>query len=165
MIKDTDLPPLPQLYPVANAALTMRCMTDDALRALQREAFEAGMRKAASVQHRPTSMGVGSLQPVAGLTDADVEWVTNDNAELGVKIGNQFFFLYKGHSLVYESGTHDDGTPMQWRHVFKREFGECCHPVNYSDPTKWGTVSLSDSDEWKTLPSTTGNSGATGESK
>jgi hypothetical protein len=82
----------------------------------------------------------------------DVEWVVNDNAELGVKIGNQFFFLYKGRSLVYESGKHDDDTPMYWRPVFKREFGECAHPINYKDPTKIGTVSMEDSDEWKELP-------------
>lgn len=103
----------------------------------------------------PATSAAAALQPVGvGLTDADVEWVTNDNAELGVKIGNQFFFLYKGQSIVYESGAHDNGEPMQWRHVFKREFGECCNPINYSDPTKGGTVSLSDSDEWKPLLAT-----------
>lgn len=87
------------------------------------------------------------------LKDTDVEWVVNDLAELGVKIGNQFFFLYKGRSLVYEDPKHDDdGRPMQWRPVFKREFGECAHPVNYKDPRMIGTVSLGDSDEWKPLP-------------
>ena len=95
-----------------------------------------------------------AAQPQAAqtLTDTDVEWVVNDNAELGVKIGNQFFFLYKGRSLVYKDSTHDDGTPMQWRPVFKREFGECCHPINYKDLTRIGTVSLNDSEEWKPLP-------------
>lgn len=87
------------------------------------------------------------------LTADDVEWVVNDSAELGVKIGNQFFFCYKGRSLIYEEGTHDDGKPMMWRPVFKREFGECVHPVNYTDPRKIGTVSLDDSDDWKPLPS------------
>ena len=87
------------------------------------------------------------------LSADDVEWVVNDNAELGVKIGNQFFFCYKGHSLVYADGTHDDGRPMMWRRVFKREFGECIHPVNYRQPTHIGTVSLDDSDEWTPLPS------------
>lgn len=82
----------------------------------------------------------------------DVEWVVNDSAELGVKLGDQFFFLYKGRSLVYETGKHDDGKPMYWRPVFKREFGECCNPINYSDPRKIGKVSLDDSDEWKELP-------------
>jgi hypothetical protein len=99
-----------------------------------------------------------------------VEWVVNDIAELGVKIGDQFFFLYKGYSLVYGDSEfeserpkdgiakHDDGTPMHWRPVGKREFGECCHPVNYEDlrkcgqPHYIGTVRLDDSDEWKPLP-------------
>ena len=35
------------------------------------------------------------------LKDEQVEWVVNDSAELGVKIGNQFFWLYKGASLIY----------------------------------------------------------------
>ena len=94
-----------------------------------------------------------------------VEWVVNDNAELGVKIGNQFFWLYKGYSLVYGDSAlckevpsdgickHDNGTQMYWRPVKKREFGECCYPVNHKDPTKWGTVSLDDSSDWKPLPS------------
>lgn len=56
---DSDLPPLPQLVPVANSAFTMRCMTDDALRELQREAFKAGMEKAAQ-QHR-----VSKVEPVS----------------------------------------------------------------------------------------------------
>jgi hypothetical protein len=64
-----------------------------------------------------------------------VEWVVNDNAELGVKIGAQFFWLYKGASLVYEDGTHDDGTPIMWRPVGKREFGECCHPAKFYAPS------------------------------
>ena len=93
-----------------------------------------------------------------------VEWVVNDIAELGVKIGDRFFWLYKGRSLVYGAWKddneqladgivkHDDGKPMYWRPVFKREFGECCHPLNLNEPEKFGTVSLDDSDEWKTLP-------------
>ena len=94
----------------------------------------------------------------AALGNVEVEWVVNDIAELGVKIGNQFFFLYKGGSLTYtaEEGDstplHEDGSPMHWRPVFKREFGECCHPINYSDLTLIGTVSLSDSEDWKELP-------------
>lgn len=86
------------------------------------------------------------------LSAADVQWVVNDNAELGVKIGNQFFFLYKGDSLVYSDAQHDDGSPMHWRRVFKREFGECAHPINHADYSKIGTVSLGDSEEWMPLP-------------
>jgi len=98
--------------------------------------------------------------PVEGwvLRDDDVQWIVNDNAELGVKIGGQFFFCYKGRSLVYDDAKHDDGSQMHWRPVFKREFGECIHPVNYADLRSCGhqhyigTVSLDDSDDWQPLP-------------
>ena len=83
----------------------------------------------------------------------DVKWIVNDSAELGVMIHGQAFFLYKGDSLVYESGTHDNGKQMYYRPVFKREFGECAHPINHADPTRRGTVSRDDSDEWRPLPS------------
>lgn len=101
----------------------------------------------------------------ADLNCDDVEWVVNDLAELGVKIGDRFFFLYKGHSLVYGScpetrhdglAVHDDGTPMRWRHVLKREFGECAHPINWKDPTKIGTVNVNDGHEWRPLPAPAG---------
>lgn len=62
------------------------------------------------------------------LRSDDVEWIVNDLAELGVKIGDQCFFLYKGRSIQYD-GLHDDGTPMLYRLVDKREFGEVCIPV------------------------------------
>lgn len=98
------------------------------------------------------------------LTADQVEWVVNDIAELGVKIGDQFFFLYKGGSLVYGDDEKsraagvclnedtDPPTRHMWRPVFKREFGECAHPINRHDPKMIGTVSLDDSDEWKPLP-------------
>ena len=109
--------------------------------------FREAMAKLRALLAEAPPVGV-SPQP---LTADDVEWVVNDNAELGVKIGQQFFFCYKGHSLVYMDGTHDDGKPMMWRPVFKREFGECIHPVNYREPSRIGTVSLDDSDDWKPL--------------
>ena len=56
-------------------------------------------------------------------------WIVNDSAELGVKIGDRFFFLYKGDNIEYKDGKHDDGSPMLWRPVGKREFGEVCHPL------------------------------------
>jgi hypothetical protein len=52
----------------------------------------------------------------------DVEWIVNQNGELGVKIEDQFFFLYKGESLEYLEGDDD----MLYAPVRKREFGECC---------------------------------------
>jgi hypothetical protein len=54
----------------------------------------------------------------------------NDLAELGVKIGDRCFFLYKGDSIEYKDGLHDDGTPMLYRIVGKREFGEVCRPLH-----------------------------------
>ena len=82
----------------------------------------------------------------------EIEWVVNDNAELGVKVGNDYHFLYKGDSIIYKEGVHDDGSPMNVRSVGKREFGECCHPVNYENPKLIGTVSLDDCDRWIELP-------------
>lgn len=57
-MSNDNLPPLPQLFPVADPAFTMRCMTDDALRALQREAFDAGRRTALAAS------GVGAWQSI-----------------------------------------------------------------------------------------------------
>lgn len=74
------------------------------------------------------------------------KWVVNDLAELGVEIQGKHFFLYKGGSIVYKDGLHENGTPMHVRPVGKREFGETCKPVLYD-----GKVHLSDSDEWKPL--------------
>ena len=65
------------------------------------------------------------------LSDEDVELVVNDLAELGVKVRDQFFWLHKGESLVYEDGRHDNGDPMMWRPVGKREFGETCCPSKF----------------------------------
>lgn len=62
--------------------------------------------------------------------EREPEWIVNDIAELGVKIGDRCFFLYKGNSLEYEDTKHeDDGSPMLYRPVGKREFGETCHPI------------------------------------
>lgn len=90
----------------------------------------------------------------SGWVSVEPEWVVNDNAELGVKIGDRFYFLYKGNSLVYRDGKHDDGRQMFWRLVGKREFGECCHPVTFWE--KGGHAQdfkLSAPDErWQPLP-------------
>ena len=53
------------------------------------------------------------------LKNNEVEWVVNEMGELGVKIKDQFFFMYKGES--YSGGE-------SYRPVFKREFGETCYP-------------------------------------
>ncbi len=67
---------------------------------------------------------------------ADVKWIVNDSGELGVKVGGRCFFLYKGESLEYSGDDgvclHDDGTPMLYRPVGKREFGETCWPLSWA---------------------------------
>lgn len=68
------------------------------------------------------------------LKEGDVEWVVNSYGELGVKVGDQFFFLYKGGSLEY-SVTQEPLEPeqekMEYRPVYKREFGESCYSEKY----------------------------------
>ena len=68
------------------------------------------------------------------------QWIVNDLGELGVKVGGRFFFLYKGDNIEYGSDAdstrdgvalHDDGTPMRYRIVGKREFGEVCYPLKW----------------------------------
>lgn len=86
-----------------------------------------------------------------------VQWVVNSLGELGVNVNGTYYFLYKGHSIIYKNPADDEGDghgPMFVRPVFKREFGECCHPINYDNPELVGTVSMDDSDEWKPLPPT-----------
>lgn len=89
------------------------------------------------------------MQDDGKLKAEDVEWVVNSLAELGVKIGDQFFWLYKGESLVYDRGRSGDNAPLRWRPVRKREFGECCHPVKFNDaPTP---DVYTDGEGWKDL--------------
>jgi len=59
----------------------------------------------------------------------DVEWVVNEIGELGVRIEKRCFFLYKGCSLEYDA---DD--EIKCRLVYKREFGEVCHPLDWWYP-------------------------------
>jgi hypothetical protein len=60
-------------------------------------------------------------------------WIVNDLGELGVEVGGRCFFLYKGDNIEYEDGAHDDGTPMLYRIVGKREFGETQWPQKWLD--------------------------------
>lgn len=52
-----------------------------------------------------------------------VNWVVNDNAELGVEVDGRYYFLYKGDSLQYR-----DGQRRFVRPVGRYEFGEVCKP-------------------------------------
>lgn len=94
-------------------------------RVLLLEQLVENLRLRLGIAHQPlpTSRPSGSIGP------DDVKWVVNDLGELGVEICGRYFFLYKGCSLEYETGLHDDGTQMMVRQVGKREFGETCHPV------------------------------------
>ena len=81
---------------------------------------------------QPVYAAPKALEP---LTES-IQWIVNDLGELGVKAGNRFMFLYKGDSIEYgedDIGTakHSDGTPMKYRIVGKREFGEVCHPLKW----------------------------------
>jgi hypothetical protein len=58
-------------------------------------------------------------------------WIVNDLGELGVEVGGRCYFLYKGESLEYNDPVHDDGSPMLYRIVGKREFGEVQHPLSW----------------------------------
>lgn len=105
------------------------------------------------------------------------QWIVNDIGELGVKVGDRFFFLYKGDNIIYGEdaddskdgiATHDSGEPMMYRIVGKREFGETCQPLEnfrkkwpggqgapYREPVVF-TPGLSDGKpddgDWKPLP-------------
>jgi len=101
-----------------------------------------------------TEKGRTGLQLTTGI---EPQWVVNDLAELGVKVGETFYFLYKGDNIVYHDPKHEPGgrfsTPtMMYRPVLKREFGECCHPINDANPHLKGEVSVNDGHKWLPLP-------------
>ena len=98
---------------------------------------------------------------MADLHCDDVIWVVNSIGELGVKIGDRFFFCYKGGSLEYTTES-DDGEPLKWRRVGKREFGETVAPLcvvdgrvgrdPYTVELRPGIAPLDPLDQWQLLP-------------
>lgn len=96
--------------------------------------------------------------------DGKPQWIVNDLGELGVKIRDRFFFLYKGGNIEYD-GEHDEGDRMKYRMVGKREFGETCWPMKwvmagrrddryteelvYTSGLSWGSP---EDGKWKELP-------------
>lgn len=87
--------------------------------------------------------------------DEVLEFVVNEYGELGIKIKNidgtnscRVGFLYKGYLLEYEDGLKDDGTPLRYRPVWKREFGECCISPLYRADEK----DFLEGGEWRDLP-------------
>lgn len=96
--------------------------------------YEAELR----LLDRLTNLLATTQQPSGEVTDTEPQWIVNDLGELGVKVGGRFFFLYKGDNIEYGANSssdgialHDDGSPMQYRIVGKREFGETCLPVKW----------------------------------
>lgn len=81
-----------------------------------------------------------------------VEWVVNSIGELGVKVGDEHHFLYKGQSLVYREGSDDDGLKLFVRPVYKREFGEVCHPPNVTLDNSAMPYSFGNPEDWIPLP-------------
>lgn len=103
-------------------------------------------------------LGLAKITDDLVLEDENVEWVVNSYGELGVKIGNQLFFLYKGRSLVY-SGNDEREHKMYWRLVYKREFGETCLvPDSKIQGSKQGVIESDGyyrhgpEEHWKELP-------------
>ncbi len=118
------------------------------------EALEALLAACEAVQHQLES-GRSSQGDSAGLRDCagrlraaldvfrtsratnrstdPVQWIVNDRAELGVLVGGEAHFLYKGASLVYGRDSVDEKAPRWYRPVEKREFGECCRPRALGD--------------------------------
>ena len=85
------------------------------------------------------------------LRPMDVQWIVNNDGDLGVKVGAQFFFLYKGESLVFHEGNEDTARPMKWRPVEKREFGECARPVRLCGENPY-PARYEDGEDWQDLP-------------
>lgn len=80
------------------------------------------------------SFGGYSAPPAAGefvAVPREPTWIVNDIGELGVMVDGIPYFLYKGDNIVYHDAVHDDGSPMRYRIVGKREFGEVCHPLKW----------------------------------
>jgi len=62
-----------------------------------------------------------------------VQWIVNNLGELGVKVGTEFFFMYKGEPFQYDKETLK---LIKYRQVEKREFGESCHVSGWSNNSK-----------------------------
>lgn len=120
---------LATLTPYASTRLSLESM-----RAAIDAALAARYPFAAATTEDSSAVAPLYTAPVSAPADARVaepEWVVNDLGELGVKVGSRFYFCYKGRSLEYRDGQHDDGTSIMWRPVGKREFGETIQPLSW----------------------------------
>lgn len=88
------------------------------------------------------------------LTADQVKWVVNDQADLGVKIGDQIFFFYRGRSLV-PSAKYDTGEPRKYRPVGGQEFGDSIHPILQDSDGLIGTLPFYEGHDWFEIPEPT----------
>lgn len=97
-----------------------------------------------------TASGYGSERL---LKASEVKWIVNDNAELGVQIGDQCFFYYQGRSLSYPNGKHDNGEPRKYRPVASTEYGDTIPPVTQDGYGGLiGVLPFFEGHEWSDLP-------------
>lgn len=132
-----QMPPLPEWDDVRD-----KVDAEDDLTAIEYLVYEeTPSNKAHAAQFRidfqaalQEAFELGRKAAVPSVGPDDVKWIVNDLGELGVEVGGRCFFLYKGDSLEYPEGKHDDGTPMRYRIVGKAEFGEVCVPARFRRP-------------------------------
>ena len=76
----------------------------------------------------------------------EVMWIVNHNGELGVKVGNQCFFMYKAKAFEYDEA-------QAYRQVGKREFGESgpISPAYTEDPENFHKTTGSAGAEWHSV--------------
>lgn len=136
MIRD-NLTALSQLSSVTKSKAAETDRLTDENRALRRQVEDLEAKLA---EHKRLAQekvdALEELLSKATLPDeesaTEPQWVVNSLAELGVRVGRRFFWLYKGNSLEYTAlGVGDSGAPIMWRPVGKREFGEVCSPLSY----------------------------------
>ncbi|MCA9366982.1 hypothetical protein KC887_01810 [Candidatus Kaiserbacteria bacterium] len=92
-----------------------------------------------------------ALRIAGPLPAEEVRWVVNNLGELGVRVGDTSYYLYKGESIIYTQ-PNDDGTTMMERSVLKREFGEVCRPHGWADELGYGSYTTNyDSSDWRQI--------------
>jgi hypothetical protein len=132
----------------------LRRRVDQATLAMQKALEVLGSEPAKAVDIlRATLTAIDPLNRDGEYETPEPKWIVNSLGELGVEVYGRFYFLYKGHSLEYTN--NESSTPLLYRAVGKREFGETCHPPDTRDAG--GRSLLRDGrytagEGWKQLP-------------